>query len=220
MKQTRLLTRRKFSRKFLASYFLLLGYRDAFNSISSNRRSLRAAGSTKRGKERGRLVHRDKESLVYNKRLSTAHTFSPSLSFSFRQTALVCYTARASECLIVWFASFVAGTTASRERQEIACGYARAHTTWFTGDTRIREREETQKEKGRGRICRSERIRGYGSSNKVITRKQTAGTMLSRGERSSTSRNIFAGKYAESCAHIHTCIYMRSVERWTCIALC
>lgn len=30
MKQTRLLTRREFSRKFLAPYFLLLDYRDAF----------------------------------------------------------------------------------------------------------------------------------------------------------------------------------------------
>lgn len=151
MKQTRLLTRRKFSRKFLALYFLLLGYRDVFNSISSNRRSLRAARPTKRGKERGRLVHRDKESLVYNKRLSTAHTFSPSLSFSFHQTVLVCYTARASECLIVWFASFVAGTAASRERQEIACGYARAHDVihgWYTNTgkrrdaKRERERED------------------------------------------------------------------------------
>ncbi|KYM78509.1 hypothetical protein ALC53_11164 [Atta colombica] len=49
-----------------------------------------------------------------------------------------------------------------------------------TEKDRERERERETGDKGSERICRSEWIRGYGSTNKVITRTQTAGTMVSR----------------------------------------
>lgn len=78
-----------------------------------------------------------------------------------------------------------------------ACVYRRDSRVYTVGGG-SRERES------RERICRSEWIRGYGSSNKVITRTQTAGTIVSRDERSSTSRNMFAGK-------------CRTTNRYTCM---
>lgn len=51
-------------------------------------------------------------------------------------------------------------------------------------------------------------IRSYGSSNKVITCMQTAGTIVSGDECSSTSRNMFAKSHIHT--HTHVRMYMQS----------
>lgn len=162
-------------------------------STSSNRRCpwLEA---TKREKEWGRQVHRDNESLI----IIGAHCPLPTHSsrprirewMPYRLIRLVCCPNRR-----VW-------RKAGNRVRLCPCtrGIRRHDSQRYKGAQRQRWRQKEKKrgEKGSEQICRSEWIRGYGSSNKVIFHSQTAGTMVSRGERSSTSRNTLARKRKEN----------------------
>ncbi|KYQ57952.1 hypothetical protein ALC60_03001, partial [Trachymyrmex zeteki] len=119
-----------------------------------------------------RQVHRDKESLIIIGALLTAHTLLSCTSLqvnalSFDSPRLL----PEPPCL------------EKGRKSRALCSRThvlRAYVDVIHGGTKRERGERETGDKGSERICRSEWIRGYGSTNKVITRTQTAGTMVSR----------------------------------------